>query len=80
MSKRTFRYCKDTGKMVEVTNEVRKISTLHFMADLKPYQVVGPEYGKWINGRSQHRQYLRKHDLTEVGNERKYIIGGDEPE
>jgi len=80
MSKRTFRYCKDTGKMVEVINEVRERRTLHFMDDLKPYRVVGPEYGKLITGRSQHREYLRKHNLDEVGNERKYIIGGDEPE
>ena len=45
----------------------------HVMPDMQPYQVVGPEYGKCITSRSKHREYLKQHDLIEVGNERKYF-------
>ena len=72
--KRKFRYSQKLGKMVEVTYEERpERKSAYVMDDLKPYQVVGPEYGKVIGSRSQHREYLRKHNLIEVGNERKYF-------
>ena len=75
MTTKTFRYCKDTGKMVLVVPEVKKPRAFHVMDDLKPYRVVGPEHGKVIGSRSQHRDYLRRHNLIEVGNERKYFNG-----
>ena len=81
MSTRTFRYCKDTGKMVEVTRDVKKpVRAFHSIDDMKPYQVVGPEYGLVINSRSRHREYLRRHNLIEAGNERKYFSGRQQPE
>ncbi len=43
----------------------------YVQSDIDPYHVVGPEYNKLITSRSHHREYLRKHDLIEAGNERK---------
>jgi len=77
MSTRKYRYDKNTGRMVAVIPSTRKPRAFHVMDDIKPYHVVGPEYGKLIGSRSQHREYLRKHDLIEVGNERKYFDGGE---
>ena len=47
-----------------------KPPTFHVMPDIKDYRVVGPEYGKLITSRSRHREYLKRHSLIEVGNER----------
>ena len=73
--KKTYVYSKETGTMVEATNGVEQRKGPHIMGDIQPYQAVGPEYGKWITSRSQHREYLRRHNLTEVGNEKAYVTG-----
>jgi hypothetical protein len=71
-----YRYDKKTGKMVEITHTVSGPRTSpHIIDDIEPYRVVGPEQGKLITSRSKHREYLRKHNLIEVGNERKYFDG-----
>jgi hypothetical protein len=76
MTRRTYRYDQKLGKMVEVTGEQRpERRSAHIIDDIKPYKVVGPEYGKVISSRSTHREYLRKHNLIEAGNERKYFSG-----
>ena len=63
-------YVYDGEKMVE-KGAAERSRVHHVIPDIKPYQVVGPEYGKWISSRSQHREYLRTHGLIEVGNERR---------
>lgn len=74
--KKTYLYDKKLGRMVEKTQDVvGERAGPHIIQDIKPYQVVGPEYGKWITSRSKHREYLKKHNLIEVGNERKYFDG-----
>jgi hypothetical protein len=45
------------------------------MGDIDPYKAIGPEYGKMITSRSKHREYLKKHNLIEVGNEYRAITG-----
>lgn len=71
---RRYRYDKETGKMVEAsTVRYPRKTGITIIPDIKPYQAVGPEYGTWITSRSQHRAYLRRHKLEEVGNERKYF-------
>ena len=73
---RKYRYDQNLGKMVEVTPDApTQNKSAYVMEDLKPYQVVGPEQGKWITSRSQHRDYLKRHNLIEVGNEKKYFDG-----
>jgi len=74
--KKTYVYDKKTGRMTEAKRGVpTERDGPYIIGDIKPYQVVGPEHGKWITSRSQHREYLRKHNLIEVGNERKYFDG-----
>ena len=74
--KKTYRYDKNLGRMVEVKNGgTAERNGPYIIGDIKPYQAVGPDAGKWITSRSQHRQYLRDHNLIEVGNERKYFDG-----
>lgn len=68
--RRTYVKCPDTGKWVEKRRETRKSAAPNVISDIEPYRVVGPEYGKVISSRSKHREYLRKHNLVEVGNEK----------
>ena len=76
MTTRKFVYDKETGKMVEVSGAVRPSRKgPYIIEDIKPYKAVGPEYGKMITSRSHHREYLKKHNLIEVGNEKKYFNG-----
>ena len=62
-------YIMQDGELVEKP-KVERPKFHHIMPDIKDYQVVGPEYGKVITSRSRHREYLRQHNLIEVGNER----------
>jgi hypothetical protein len=76
MTVRKYRYDEKLGKMVEVTGQTQPVAQRkgpHIWPDIKPYQAVGPEAGTWITSRSQHRNYLKRHNLIEVGNERKYF-------
>ena len=66
-----YRYDRELKIMVLKTNKPRVRNGPFVIPDIDPYQVVGKEYGKWITSRSHHREYLRKHDYIEVGNERK---------
>lgn len=76
MTVRKFVYDKETGKMVEISGAVRPSQkSAYIIGDIEPYKAVGPEYGKVITSRSRHREYLRKHNLVEVGNEKKYFDG-----
>lgn len=64
-------YIMVDGKLVE--KEKVPPPTFHVMRDIDDYRVVGPEYGKVITSRSRHREYLKRHNLIEVGNERGVI-------
>jgi hypothetical protein len=72
---RKFRYDQNTGKLVEVTTRPQRKKGPHVIGDIEPYEAVGPEHGKIITSRSKHREYLRKHNLIEVGNEYRAITG-----
>lgn len=74
MTRRVYIYDQNIGRMVEKGSKPAPTRTgPHIMPDIKPYQTVGPEAGTWIKSRSQHREYLKRHNLIEVGNERKYF-------
>ena len=68
MSKRTFIHVN--GKLVE-KSEAMKSHSVNIMRDIEPYQNV-KNFG-WIQSRSQHKEFLRKHNLIEVGNEQNHI-------
>jgi len=74
MTVKKYRYDKKLGKMIQVTNGPRADrKTPYIMGDIEPYETVGPEPGTMITSRSHHREYLRRNNLIEVGNEKKYF-------
>ena len=66
-------YVLRDGKLVEKDTAPPLRKGPHVMPDIQPYRAVGPEYGRVIKSRSEHRAYLKQHGLIEVGNERKYF-------
>jgi hypothetical protein len=53
----------------------REAQGLYIMGDLEPYIAVGgKDYGKVISGRRAHREYLRRNNLIEVGNEKEPFV------
>lgn len=46
----------------------RMVCAAMVRADIQPYRSMVT--GQMIEGRAQHREYLRKNDLVEVGNEK----------
>ncbi len=49
-----------------------KSHSVNIMRDIEPYQNM-KDFG-WIQSRSQHKEFLRKHNLIEVGNEQNHIF------
>lgn len=41
------------------------------MPDIQPYKSMVT--GEMIEGRAQHRNHMKKHDLIEIGNETKHL-------
>ena len=75
MTRRTYHYDRKLKKMVEgpAPRKVRRRNNFQIMPDIKDYKAVGPEQDLVISGRKQHREYLKRHDLVEVGNEHDYM-------
>ena len=67
--KRTFIY--EDGKLVEKTRSARA-KRLNIMRDIEPYQNMKDR--GWITSRSQHREFLRKNNFIEVGNEQNHLL------
>jgi hypothetical protein len=45
--------------------------SFNIVPDIQPY--IGMVDGKPIGGRAQHREYLKRHDCVEIGNETKHL-------
>ena len=69
MSKQTFVY-RD-GKIV-AKSEAGPRAGLNLMRDIEPYQNMKDR--GWITSRSQHREFLKKHNFVEVGNEQNKLF------
>ena len=69
MSKKTFVYWD--GKLVE-KSEASRNAGLNIMRDIEPYQNMKDR--GWITSRSQHREFLKKHNFVEVGNEQNKLF------
>lgn len=55
----------------------------YVFGDITPYQAVtGDMEGRWITSRSEHRAFLQRNQLVEVGNEKDYFTrhGGMSPD
>ena len=69
MSKKTFVY-RD-GELVEKTQANRNAGH-NIMRDIEPYQNMKDR--GWITSRSQHREFLRRNNFVEVGNEQNHLF------
>lgn len=69
MSKRTFIY--RNGELVEKSMGARRRS-VNVMRDIEPYQNMKDR--GWITSRSEHREFLRKNNFIEVGNEQNHLL------
>tara|TARA_R110000823_G_scaffold1423_1_gene5526 strand:+ start:305 stop:517 length:213 start_codon:yes stop_codon:yes gene_type:complete len=59
-------YDADSGKLIEKPKASREAG-LSVMRDIEPYQNMKDR--GWITSRSQHREFLRRNNFVEVGNE-----------
>jgi hypothetical protein len=69
MSKQTF-VVRD-GKLVP-KEEASREAELSIMRDIEPYQNM-KDFG-WITSRSQHREFLRRNNFVEIGNEQNHLL------
>lgn len=69
MSKRTFVF--HDGQVVPKT-EVMQQRSHNIMRDIEPYQNMKDR--GWITSRSQHREFLRRNNFVEVGNEQDKLF------
>ena len=61
--------------------EAKKVH--HIMPDIEPYRAVaGKDAGKVITSRSKEREYLKRNNCIQVGNEKDYFFkhGGKTPD
>ena len=74
-----YRYDKTLQQVVPINewyerNAASSTKTHYVIGDIEPYQpVTGDMQGKWITSRKQHREFLRRNNLVEVGNEKAYM-------
>ncbi len=64
------RYVYENGEMVEVGDRTVH-SGLLVIPDIEPYQSMVD--GRMIQGRRQHREHLRAHQLIEIGDQTHYL-------
>jgi hypothetical protein len=75
MARKSYVQCPETNKLIPKDEYARREdSGLYIIEDIKPYvAIAGDMAGKQISGRKQHREFLRRNNLQEVGNEKKYF-------
>ena len=77
--RRSYRYDRETKRLIPTDKWLAKYGTQETLPDriigeFKPYQpVTGDMQGKWITSRRQHREFLKRNNLVEVGNEKAYM-------
>jgi hypothetical protein len=86
MTRRTYVYDADADAMIQVrgpgSNYYEPQSGLQIIRDIDPYRAAGSDIAAdnkrpMIGGRRQHREFLRRNNYIEVGNE--IPISGERP-
>lgn len=76
-----FDNIKWSGKPSKFMNRKRvkqENKSARVWSDLEPYKAVGGDMaGKMITGRRQHREFLQRNNVTEVGTEKKHFFKHD---
>jgi hypothetical protein len=82
-----YRYDRETKSLIPLDEWLAKYEggdrAHHVIGDIEPYKAVtGDMEGKWITSRKQHREFLKRNNLVEVGNEKAYMTryGGMSPD
>jgi len=70
-SRGRFIWDKEKRDFVEYSQHYSESTAPYILGDIQPYQSMVT--GEMIQGRRQHREHLKSHNLIEVGNETKYI-------
>lgn len=86
--RKRFRYDKETKQVIPLDEWVQKYSEPesgpdHIIGEFTPYKpVTGDMEGQWITSRRQHREFLKRNNLIEVGSEKAYMTryGGMSPD
>lgn len=74
--RKTYRYDPETKSLVSVDEWNRKYRkpVHHVIPDIEPYvAVAGDMAGKVIRSRKEHREFLRRNNFEEIGNEKDYM-------
>jgi len=70
MSQAIREYWAELGQQIK--DDPKAPKRYYIMEDMKPYRAVaGDMVGKEISGRKAHREFLRRNNFIEVGNEKK---------
>jgi len=64
-------YVYRDGKVVPKKSAAPK-GGVSIMRDIEPYQNMKDR--GWITSRSQHREFLRRNNFVEVGNEQNHLL------
>jgi hypothetical protein len=64
-------YVYRDGKIVPKSSAAPK-GGVSIMRDIEPYQNMKDR--GWITSRSQHREFLRRNNFVEVGNEQNHLL------
>lgn len=77
--RKRYRYDKETKQVIPLDEWLSKYEeeaedSHHLTPVFVPYKpVTGDMEGKWITSRRQHREFLKRNNLVEVGNEKAYM-------
>lgn len=76
--RRTYRWDKNTRKMVEIRRDLCETpARMQIAPDIDPYKSMIT--GEAITSRSQHREHLRRHGCEEMGNEKPAMVNRPMP-
>ena len=64
-------YVYRNGKIVPKASAAPK-GGVSILRDIEPYQNMKDR--SWITSRSQHREFLRRNNFVEVGNEQNHLL------
>lgn len=76
--RKTYRYDAETKSLIPLQQWFKKYGApqtpQHIIPDIEPYvAVAGDMAGKVIRSRKEHREFLKRNNFQEIGNERDYM-------
>ena len=76
--RKTYRYDPETKSLIPLHKWLAKYGqatkTHHVIPDIEPYvAVAGDMAGKLVRSRKEHREFLRRNNFEEIGNEKDYM-------